>query len=130
MNVQIEEALRLLSLAERDQRAFAVLYAHTSLTDFPVAAFHAQQSVEKAFKAVLCVLGIEYRRTHDLTELAGRIQDRGLSLPISEENLLRLTPYAVELRYDENTAQLITPETARMIVSEVLCWAKMVIDNP
>ena len=36
-----------------------------------VGFFHAQQAVEKALKAVMCLRGLEYRRTHDLEELAG-----------------------------------------------------------
>jgi HEPN domain-containing protein len=35
-----------------------------------ITFFHAQQAVEKSLKAVLFAHGVEFRRTHDLYELA------------------------------------------------------------
>jgi len=117
MNVPLEEAQRLFSLAQRDQRAFKTLSMHCSVEDFPTAAFHAQQAIEKCLKSILCLLGGNYRRTHDLTELAGRLSDLGESLPIEENTLYRLTPYAVELRYDEVAIALISHDDAAMAVT-------------
>jgi HEPN domain-containing protein len=100
MSPQLEEARRLLRLAHRDRTAFAALAAAPEVA-LAVACFHAQQAVEKALKAVLCLHGVGYRRTHDLEELAGALADIGAVVPASADDLRRLTPYAVEFRYDE-----------------------------
>jgi HEPN domain-containing protein len=63
--------------------------------------FHAQQAVEKALKALLALRDVEYPWRHDLGELLGlaRANYPGLDLPA--EQLLQLSPYAVDARYDE-----------------------------
>jgi HEPN domain-containing protein len=78
MTALLDEARRFLELAAHDLAAFR------ALADLPhirqaVAFFHAQQSVEKSLKAVYFVRGMEFRRTHDLLELAGRLEPRKLS---------------------------------------------------
>lgn len=129
MNDRLEEAKRLFSLARRDQRAFTALSAHCSEEDFPVAAFHAQQAIEKSLKAVLCLLASEYKCPHDLIELAGRLADLGQALPIDEINLYRLTPYAVELRYDEMAIALITPSDATAAVAQIIDWCQKKLES-
>ena len=69
MRPHIEEAWRALCLADRDIEVFDILMekpeAHLS-----IVLFHAQQGVEKSLKAVLFSRQIEFRHTHNLTELA------------------------------------------------------------
>jgi hypothetical protein len=48
----IEEAHRLLRLAQRDLQTYRILAAHPDAS-LAATCFHAQQSVEKALKAVL-----------------------------------------------------------------------------
>ena len=48
----IDEAQRLLRLAERDYETFSILRAHPHAKLAPTC-FHAQQAVEKAMKAAL-----------------------------------------------------------------------------
>jgi HEPN domain-containing protein len=122
MSGAFKEALRLAALAERDGRVFSVLCTHGPEGDFPAAAFHAQQSIEKAIKAVLCLKGAEFRRTHDLIELAGRASDTGASLPVSDDLLRRLTPYGVEFRYDDTAMPLIDATNAARAVEACLAW--------
>lgn len=124
MNAAREEAERLLRLARRDQRAFDNLLATAEAEDFPSAAFHAQQAVEKSLKAALCLAGVELRRTHDLLELAGDIEAAGMILPVANDDLLRLTPYAVEFRYDDQALPLITPAIAKSVVERCLVWCE------
>ena len=76
MTPQAEEAARMLRLAMRDQSAFHALLNSVGVPS-AVAFFHAQQSVEKALKSAMCLRGLEYRRTHDLEELAGQLKDAG-----------------------------------------------------
>lgn len=129
MNGARNEALRLAALAERDARAFTVLCAHSPESDFPAAAFHAQQAIEKVIKAVLCLKGAEFRRTHDLIELAGRSADVGAPLPLSDDLLRRLTPYGVEFRYDAAALKLIDAATAASAVDTCLAWCKRQLES-
>ncbi len=65
------------------------------------ACFHAQQAVEKALRAYLTHHDVEFPFTHNLSKLvrlaSGCDESFGPLLPDVEP----LTPYAVELRYDE-----------------------------
>lgn len=67
--------------------------------NFDAACFHAQQCVEKYFKARLCEAGITFSKTHDLRLLLN------LLLPLQpdwerwREGLSSLTTAAIEVRY-------------------------------
>ena len=122
MNVLLEEARLLYKLAQRDARAFEGLLSVCPPEDFPVAAFHAQQAVEKCLKAALTLGGVVFRRTHDLQALAEIALNSKISLPVDDYILLRLTPYAVEFSYDDTAMPLIEAEQARQAVTVVLAW--------
>lgn len=128
MNGEREDALRFLRLAERDARAFGVLLERAAADDFPVAAFHAQQAIEKALKAALSLRKVPFARIHDLIELAGRARDVGIDVPLADDVLQRLTPYTVEFRYDHRTLSLIGPEAARQAVATCLDWIRHYLD--
>ena len=122
MTPQREEAARLLRLARRDECAMQALL-NAPAVGVAVALFHAQQAAEKALKAVMCLHGLAYRRTHDLEELAGQLADVGCPPSVGEAELRLLTPYAVEYRYDDEAPELLTPAQALTIVAAVLAWA-------
>ena len=122
MTPQLEEAQRMLRLARRDQIACAALLRVEGL-ELAVACFHAQQATEKALKAVMCLRGIEYQRTHDLEELAGKLTDAAVAIPVGQDELAALTPYAVQFRYDEEVVNLISGQEAEALVARVLAWA-------
>ena len=122
MTPQREEALRLLRLARRDHAAFEVLIVASGLPA-AVALFHAQQAVEKALKSAMCLYGVVFRRTHDLEQLASHLADAGHAAPVGEAELSRLTPYAVEYRYDDDSPALLSGQQARAIVESVMAWA-------
>lgn len=65
---------------------------------FDTVCFHAQQCAEKYLKAALAFHGIDFPRTHDLTELAA-ILPPGKFLGLASQSLKELNPYAVEARY-------------------------------
>ncbi|MGH8576920.1 MAG: HEPN domain-containing protein [Gammaproteobacteria bacterium] len=82
---------------------------------YDTACFHAQQAMEKTFKALLAHLGQPIPRTHDLEELA--VLCRQLrSLPeLPLEDLADASDYAVLVRYDieiwpsqEETREVLT----------------------
>jgi len=127
MTPQREEAERYLRLARRDEAAFLALLEIPAI-DFSVACFHAQQASEKALKAAMCLLGVEFRRTHDLEALAGQLGDAGCPPALAVDDLRRLTPYAVEFRYDDEAIALLDAKSARRIVTEVLAWATTLLE--
>ncbi|HLF68703.1 MAG TPA: HEPN domain-containing protein [Gaiellaceae bacterium] len=88
------------------------------------AAFHCQQAVEKALKALLAFHGRPFRKTHDIGELAVACLKHERSL----EPLLRqsapLTEYAWRFRYP---GEIFEPERAE--VDEALDIARRVVDE-
>lgn len=57
--------------------------------------FHAQQSAEKALKAVLLFKGIPFPLTHNLRALVELLEQNNISLPEELDNLSDLTPYSI-----------------------------------
>ena len=108
-----------MRLARRDQAAFDALIA-APLVPAAVALFHAQQAVEKSLKSVMCLYGLSFRRTHDLEQLASQLADAGHAAPVGESDLSRLTPYAVEYRYDDDAPELLSGEQASAIIESVM----------
>jgi HEPN domain-containing protein len=85
-----------------------------------IAAFHAQQAVEKLLKALLAELGLDYPKTHDLNRLRAQLESVGEELPALALEFTELTPFATVWRYDEPPAEVFldrekTIETVRML---------------
>jgi HEPN domain-containing protein len=126
MTPSLEEALRFLDLAKADAQAFRVLAASTQVRP-AITLFHAQQAVEKSLKAVLFVKGLEFRRTHDLFELADRLRATGVDLPVPIESLGKLNPYAVLFRYDNQEIDLMPLDEAERTAAAVLSWTGAIV---
>jgi HEPN domain-containing protein len=116
-----EEAETLLKVAERDMAAFRALIENPRVHD-SISFFHAQQYVEKALKAALVIRGVEIRRMHDLTELAALLRDKGMVLPVDDDDLARLNPFAVTFRYSDPEITVITKEEASSIIDSIERW--------
>lgn len=123
-----DEAERLLRLAGRDYRTFTILRNHPEAELAPTC-FHAQQAVEKALKAVLTTKQIDFRRTHDLEELANLLGDIGVAVPFPPREFRRLNPFAVEFRYDDESIVLITRDDADRLVRRTLDWAAEIVSE-
>lgn len=117
-----EEAARLLRLAQRDRETFGLLKPIPQAS-LAALGFHAQQSIEKAMKAVCVLRGIEFRRTHDLAALAELIRADDLDVPVSSDALRFINPFAVEFRYDDEIVPSITRDELEDLVVTVLGWA-------
>ena len=90
--------------------------------------FHAQQSVEKAIKAVLVFSTIPFPKTHNigvLLELLPAETPRDAAL----EEALLLTDYAVTSRYPGEVEDVTTEElsTAVAIAERVVAWASKIV---
>lgn len=61
--------------------------------------FEAQQAAEKALKAVLISLDVEYPYVHDLARLLSLLEAAGASISEAVRKAAILTPYALITRY-------------------------------
>ncbi|MBI5230935.1 MAG: HEPN domain-containing protein [Coriobacteriales bacterium] len=96
--IALEDARAWLSKAELDVRAARVDIS----TDPPLtgdAGFHCQQAVEKAFKAILSLHDIPFRKTHDLSELSHAVLQAEPGLKALAARAIPLTAYAWEFWY-------------------------------
>jgi HEPN domain-containing protein len=64
--------------------------------------FHAQQAAEKALKALLVSLNLEFPRTHNIGTLLDLLHE-AVSVPSEVEEAASLTDYAVMTRYPGDT---------------------------
>lgn len=94
-----EHAAALFAMAKRDLRALAGMMDSTTFAD-AIFGFHAQQTIEKCLKAMLSSGGVRYPRTHDLETLAGLLREQGQVLPDVIRELIDLTDFAVQFRYE------------------------------
>ena len=81
-----------------------------------IACFHAQQSAEKALKALLVASSIPFKKTHDLVVLAG-LQDIEVSAELTPIDLLLLHPWAVEARYPGDLPDVSDDEAAEVVAT-------------
>lgn len=65
--------------------------------------FHCQQAAEKFLKAYLVFLGIPFVKTHEIGELITRCEERDKAISVLKEEADKLTDYAVNIRYPEET---------------------------
>jgi HEPN domain-containing protein len=93
-----EHAQMLLGLARRDLTALRGML-DVNIFANEIFGFHAQQAVEKALKAWLSLIGIEYPRIHDLEELLALLEQQGATVPEQFYGLIDLTDFAVQFRY-------------------------------
>lgn len=114
----------LLERAEEDRAAAAAL-AEEQVADRAVG-LHAQQAVEKALKAVIAVQRTRFPYVHDLGELADRVEQLGIELPLPVARISALTPYAAELRYGAYPFDLAPLDRRATVelVDAVVAWAR------
>jgi HEPN domain-containing protein len=93
-----EHAEEILQAARRDLRALRAMNDPHAFAD-EIFGFHAQQSVEKALKAWLAFLGIQFPRTHDLKKLADLLREAGASVG-GVDAFIDLNAFAVQYRYE------------------------------
>jgi HEPN domain-containing protein len=63
------------------------------------AVFHAHQCVERTFKGYLIFRGWTLERTHDLEYLLNLCRERDSGLSILEDDVKKLSPYAMHTGY-------------------------------
>jgi len=106
----------LLQKAVQDETVVARLLADTGIDD-EIIGFHAQQAVEKALKAWLAYLGIDYPKIHNLETFMGLLNVHGHSFPDDLAEVNKLTPFATVFRYEALplTAPLDRADVLRLV---------------
>ena len=69
-----------------------------SQVPWDTVCFHAQQCVEKYLKAILTLRGVDFPKSHDLTELLALVPS-DIRLGVDSTVFEELNPYAIEGRY-------------------------------
>ena len=124
-----ELAALLARKATEDAVALREFAANTEIAD-TVLGFHAQQATEKWLKAVLARQAVDFEYTHDLRHSIALVEDAGVNFPFDTPAVVRLTEYAVPLRYDELLdAVPLDREVAVKLVAEVGDWANNLLDT-
>ena len=106
--------------------AVATLTLNTKSDDYFIAAFHAQQAVEKYLKAFLVWRQVPFPKTHEIKKLLSLFptEDAELVKGLSEADWL--TPFGIEFRYpSEEVADL---ETAKKAVEQAKKVQSMVVE--
>lgn len=125
-----ELAALLARKATEDAVALREFAANAEIAD-TVLGFHAQQAIEKWLKAVLARQAVAFEYTHDLRHLIALVEDAGVNFPFDTPAVVRLTEYAVPLRYDELLdAVPLDREVAVKLVAEVGDWTNNQLDTP
>jgi len=112
----------LLSKARNDAVVLRKLAPDLEVAD-EIVGFHAQQTVEKALKAVLETRGLDYPYTHDLARLFQLLDDSG-GAPGGRDDALALNPWAAEFRYGDVVVGSLDRDGAVGVATAVLDWAE------
>ena len=92
--------------------------------------FHAQQAAEKALKAVLINVGVEFPRTHSLRLLVDLLPPMLRTEPMLE-SAVTLTDYAVTARYPGEIESIGQQELEQAIrlAQGVVRWAESILSG-
>lgn len=93
------DALALAAIARRDLLAAQAMTDPTTFHE-AVWGFQVQQTIEKALKAWLYLLGVEPPFTHNLVALLKLLDEAGIDIA-PYRDLARFTDFAVQIRYDD-----------------------------
>ena len=122
-------ALEWLHKAKNDLlSAKAVLDSEYGITDVP--CFHAQQTVEKAFKGFLTWHSISFGKTHDLMILLAEIVQMAPDFDDMRSVCAELAEFAVDVRYPGGISEPPEGEAERFIseAEEILTRVEQIIN--
>lgn len=93
------ETTEWVAIAEEDFATASREQAVVERPNFSAACFHAQQSAEKYLKALLVEKNIYFPKTHNLMLLAKLVGKADIDLAAIGDQLRRLTPFGIDVRY-------------------------------
>ncbi len=110
---ELDHARDLLNVARRELRALKAMSDREVFAN-ELFGFLAQQIVEKCLKAWIAALDEAYPLTHNVENLLKRLEQAGQRVE-NLYDLVQLTPYAVLLRYTDETEDYAPLDRAEMI---------------
>ena len=117
---RLADTARWLRYAEED-----LITAETYLKDPRVpprqSCWHAQQAAEKALKAVLIFLQIDFRRTHDLNVLRDLLPE-SWQLKTALPNLEDLNRWAIAARYPDDLREATEADASEAVEQARAVW--------
>lgn len=114
----IKQARAMLRMAHRDFTALMGMARDTVAFADEIFGFHAQQAVEKALKAWICLHGIEYPFTHQLARLMTILNNSGEDMEVFW-TLDQYSVFSVQARYEEGDVALDEPMNRDAVIVEV-----------
>jgi HEPN domain-containing protein len=126
---QQELARLLLQKAGQDLALVANVSDSEAVAD-EIVGFHIQQAIEKAIKAVLTRLGIQYEYTHDLALLYQQIENAQTNPPASLEEVEEFTAFAVQFRYTLYQTPSFDRNAGAQLAKNFIEWAHALVEAP
>jgi HEPN domain-containing protein len=112
--VREEFVQQWLLKAEEDLNAAKSLLPHGE-TFLSTVCFHSQQAVEKYLKAFLIRHQVEFRKTHDISELLDLIGPIDANLSDSLRDTVVLTDYGVDVRYSSDSPSVTASDAQQAV---------------
>lgn len=103
-----------LEKARRDLETARIIFSEFPEYD-DMIAFHCQQSIEKALKAFLIYLDIDFKPVHDLGYLMNLIATKEKLLEPYYEQVDQASRYAVQIRYPDTIINLSRTQVMEVI---------------
>ena len=117
------DTARWLRYAEEDLVTAETFLQHPHVPPRQVC-WHAHQAAEKALKAALIFLQIDFRRTHDLNVLRDLLPE-SWQLKTALPNLDSLNRWAIEARYPEDTREATKAEATEAVEQARIIWTSV-----
>ena len=115
-----------LKSAENDLKTIEKIIDDNNLT--PISAFHAQQAIEKSFKAVIEEFDISFIRTHDLELLYHKIEEK-VNFKIDPELLQIMDEIYISSRYPSDLGLMPYGNPTLKDVQKFFEFAKNIYKN-
>lgn len=120
---QLADTARWLRYAEEDLITAETLLEQSHLPPRQ-SCWYAQQSAEKALKAVLIFLEIDFPRTHDLNVLRNLVPE-SWQLKAAHSDLASLTEWAAEARYPSDMPEATNADASKAVEQARTIWTSI-----
>lgn len=121
MNRRLDEAEEWLQRGWSDLLSARILIGHMPPV-LDTAAFHCQQAVEKALKALLVWKDVPFQRVHSLTYLLDLCEVEEPRLALLRDRAETLAPFAVEIRYPAEMMDISSEEAKEALATAEAVW--------
>lgn len=120
---RLEDTVRWLHHAKEDLTTAETFLGHPHMPSRQ-SCWSAQQSAEKALKAVLIFLQIDFPRTHDLDTLRDLVPE-SWQLKAAHSDLASLTEWAAEARYPSDMPEATNADASKVVEQARAVWTSV-----